>query len=371
MSSPSALDQARNVRTLFDGGRLRLARELRGLSQQQLGSRAGTITGAAVSQFERDEAKPNAGTLAALAEAVEFPVSYFARSTVDSDLSLPAFFRSLRSTSARQRRQARAYVELIRQFVLALERHIDLPPKDVPHNPVPSADYPGTAIETIASHVREQWELPPAEPIDNVVLLLERHGVVTTRVPFSDERIDAFSVAFPDRPICVLCSGKNKKDRSRHDGSHELGHLVMHSQVRQPGPHLEQQAHRFAAAFLMPAGTIASELPSRVEWKQLLTLKHKWGVSLASLLYRARTLGCMTDAEYLRGMKTMSARGWRADEPGDLGAPESPRLLHRAVEILIEQGFTIQDLAHQAALPSTDVQRILEATTPPRPTVTL
>jgi hypothetical protein len=53
----------------------------------------------------------------------------------------------------------------------------------------------------------------------------------------------------------------------------------------------------------------------------------------------------MKETEYVRATKAISARGWRVDEPGDLGAPESPLVLRRAVELLLGEGFTIEQLA--------------------------
>jgi Zn-dependent peptidase ImmA (M78 family) len=62
---------------------------------------------------------------------------------------------------------------------------------------------------------------------------------------------------------------------------------------------VETQAHRFAAAFLMPKNDIFDKLPERAIWPKLFELKRKWHVSLAALLMRARTLGRMTELAYL------------------------------------------------------------------------
>jgi transcriptional regulator with XRE-family HTH domain len=121
----------RDARQLFDGDRFRLARELRGFSQNALGRDAG-VSGAAISQFELGDTRPSEATLGDLAAALEFPVAFFAKDFRRDGLAFPAFFRSLRSTSVTERRQARAFVELVRQFALGLEKHIDLPEHDVP-----------------------------------------------------------------------------------------------------------------------------------------------------------------------------------------------------------------------------------------------
>jgi Zn-dependent peptidase ImmA (M78 family) len=111
----------------------------------------------------------------------------------------------------------------------------------------------------------------------------------------------------------------------------------------------------------LPAEEIYDELPSYVDWDCLLALKRKGGTSMASILYRARTLRKMDENSYVRATKAMSARGWRIDEPGDLGAPESPVVLRRAVELLFQERFTLEDIADDTALPLDQVQRILDA----------
>lgn len=87
---------------------------------------------------------------------------------------------------------------------------------------------------------------------------------------------------------------------------------------------VEQQAHYFAAAFLMPARDIIDELPVRADWPRLFDLKRKWQVSLGALLMRARALDRMSDNQYLTAVKAASARGWRRVEPVPLGRPEEP-----------------------------------------------
>lgn len=364
------LKEAREVRRLFDGGRLRVARELRGLTQKAV-AEAANISSTAIGQFETGTTTPNARTLVNLADALRFPLSFFQDDVVHSEPDTPAFFRSLRSTSVRDQRQARAFVELVREFTLALETKLELPPHDIPRHPTSPAREDRGAVEAVAGLVREEFGLWDDGPVDNVVGLLERHGAVVTRTQFEAGKIDAFSVAYEDRPVVVLCSDKGLYDRSRFDAAHELGHLVMHEHDDCGQKATEQQANQFAAAFLMPRGGIVDQLPGKADWPEFVALKREWGVSIAALLFRAKTLGVMADSDYLSAVKTMSARGWRKKEPERLGLPESPQLLHKAVAMLKDQGVTVEDLAALAALPAPEVHKILEATSPTKPKVTL
>jgi Zn-dependent peptidase ImmA (M78 family) len=121
----------------------------------------------------------------------------------------------------------------------------------------------------------------------------------------------------------VLATDKNDRARSRFDGAHELGHLVMHGEHVWGLKQVESQAHAFAAAFFMPDRDILDELPSCADWPSP-TAGGWWQVSLAALLPRAKNLGRMTDASYFTAVKALSARGWRRQEPIPI-APENPR----------------------------------------------
>lgn len=365
-----------DVRGLFDGSRLRAARELRAMTQKrlaELASEAGSesLTGAAVSQFEKTGANavvPTTDRIAALASALDVPAAYFAK-IENFDAEVPAYFRSLRSTSATQRKRARATAHLVWQFTSALERHVQLPACDIPPHPV-SLEATQDEVEEIAGRVRREWGMAPGR-VENVVHELERHGAVVVRLTTDEKKMDAFSVAFPRRPVVVLTDDKGDRSRSRFDAAHELGHLVMHDPDERAEKQAERQADWFAAAFLMPRDDIESKLPTSIQWPQFFDLKREWHVSVAALLRRAHTLGTIPSKQtYVNAVKAMSARGWRTNEPGDIGPPESPVLLSRSVQALpAEESLTGVALA--AGLPADDLARIIGMSTDPRPQVTI
>lgn len=360
-------DEARRVVAVFDRGRLQTGRELRSWSQIQLAREAGGLTPAAVSQFENGHARPSAATLIRIASSLQLPLKFFARQSGSSGAPPEAFFRSLRSTSAAERRRSHARAVLVHDLTQALEQYVSLPPVDIPTLPHPDSP---AAIERAAERTRAHFGLPPG-PVENVVLTLERHGVIVARFRVEMDRVDAFSVPFADRPVAVLGADKGHRDRSRFDAAHELGHLVLHTNEDAGTKQAETQAHQFAAAFLMPRHDIIHELPQRPDWDRLLALKAKWQVSLAALLKRASTLETLRPEFYTQAMKTMSARRWRTQEPGDLGPPERPTLLARAVEVAGKNGTSLEDLSADRGLPLTDIREMLAPSLDPRPRVTL
>jgi Zn-dependent peptidase ImmA (M78 family)/transcriptional regulator with XRE-family HTH domain len=306
----------------FEPARLRVARELVGMSQGQLATQTG-LSAAAISQFENGAARPSGDTVAALGARLEVPVTFFTQPLTETH---EGFFRSLRRTAVSDRRHARAVAYVAHDLALAATKADRFPASDVPSFALDTFGATAAQIEEIAMEVRAQWRVPPG-PITNVVELLEQHGVVVIRLPLGTADVDAFSLPFADHPVVVLGNDKNDRARSRFDAAHELAHLAMHGEDIWGTKEVETQAHQFAAAFLMPAEEIRGQLPATVDWPRLFELKRRWQVSLAALLMRARTLGCMSERTYLTAVKAASARGWRRLEPVPLGRPEEPALL--------------------------------------------
>lgn len=306
----------------FEQSRLRLARELAGLSQSQL-ARAIGVTPAAISQFESSAARPSAETVMLLSQNLDVPVAFFGEPVSESH---EGFFRSLRRTSVIDRRRARAIALVAHDLAAAASSTGYFCDLDLPVLSVSGLDASRDEVERAAAHIRSLWGLPSG-PAPNIVELLEDHGVAVIRLPLGNTDVDAFSLPFPDHPVVVLGADKNDRARSRFDGAHELAHLALHGLQIWGVKEVETQAHQFAAAFLMPADDIRDQLPTTVDWPELFELKRHWRVSLAALLMRARTLGRMSESTYLTAIKAASARGWRRVEPVPLGAPERPKNL--------------------------------------------
>lgn len=365
-------DGEADIAALFDRTRLRIARELRGYSQVQLAREVGSVTPASLSQFENGHTRPAAPTLRRLSVALRVPLAFFATpARAVPDEPIDGYFRSLRSTSPRDRHRALAYVQLAHELTLEVEKYVELPELDLPQAAyLAEGINSGKAIKNLASRVRESWEIKPG-PIDNVVRMLERHGIIVVRFHVGLDDVDAFSVAFPERPIVALGADKGQRDRSRFDAAHELGHLLMHEPTQVGSKAIEDQAQQFAAELLMPEGDIRNELPARADWHLLMRLKAKWHVSMAALIMRARALEVMNEQNYRQAWKTLSVRGWRKNEPGDLGLPESPVLLQRALQVAAESGVSLDAIIRESGLPESDINAILGQVNQPRPRVEL
>jgi Zn-dependent peptidase ImmA (M78 family)/transcriptional regulator with XRE-family HTH domain len=338
---------SRLLTALFDGDRLRQARLFNGWRKIDV-ARTLDITPAAVSQYEQGRTRPSAPTLAALSLHLGFPPEFFeqGRPAVRIDQG-QTHFRRLRSTSKLDRDRLVVRLELLAEVLDRIESHVRLPAVATPSVPL-EPDDGDAAAERVAVEVRHAWELGGG-PIDNVVRLLEAKGGIVVRPQFGTGDVDAFSTWAAGRPVIVLGSDKQDAGRSRFDAAHELGHLVMHHDAEPGRQAVERQAHRFAAAFLMPAEVISREFPRRMDWPAYMALKQRWRVSLQALLYRARGLGVLSSDAYQRAQVQLSARWGRVTEPGDLGPAEQPMVLQRAMNLL-SSGLGIDAAALAAAV---------------------
>ncbi|MQY05799.1 XRE family transcriptional regulator [Actinomadura macrotermitis] len=346
------------ARLLFDCERLTLARRLRGLRKNQLAQAVGT-TPAAIGRYEAGVQPPPERVLSRLAFALGVPVEFFGPGRAPVALDA-AHFRSLRSTTQIERDQALAYGRIATDIARALEDLVEFPAAELPEHPVSPDEIAGPGPVQAARLAREALGCAPG-PVPHLVRALERHGVIVLVLPPSTERVDAFSIGAHPRPMVLFNPAKGDYWRNRFDGAHELGHLVMHADAEPGSKVVEDQAHRFAAEFLMPAGDIAGELPATADWARLAELKEAWGVSMAALLYRARTLGIMPEAVYRSAMGGLAKQGWRRQEPGPALPLESPSMLVRAVELAGAAGVDRDRLAGLARVTRADLDLLVPA----------
>jgi Zn-dependent peptidase ImmA (M78 family)/DNA-binding XRE family transcriptional regulator len=329
---------------------------LKGVSQAAL-ARDVHVSAAAINQFEAGSAQPSPETLEGLSVALKVAPTFLARAHV-SERGKP-FFRSLRRVPSGERDRAHAYALTLADVVSQLERYLEFPELRIGRLMSASVETAPEEVETSAGRARRVWDIPSG-PIANVVAMAESRGVVAAAVGSFHPGIDAFTLPGDPRPVVVLCSDKGVATRRRFDMAHELAHLALHDQQDEEPRWQEDQAHRFASAFLMPAEDIAKYLPIRGDdLRSLERVAHDWGVSMQAALMRARHLGLLDDDECTRGMRRLSAAGWRTKEPVEVGPPERPQLLVAAAGSLPDAGVTVQKLAEGIGLPLGRLERML------------
>lgn len=331
--------------------RLKDARLAACLNQSELAEIVG-VTRQAISAYEQGEKFPEPETMMRISAALKQPISYFAsedRRTFGE--FKPMFFRAVGPSTKRRNMACKVIGKWFTQVTTYVDSLVNFPAVNLPQVSPSSSDgrYDVEEIEAAAEECRRAWNLGLG-PIANVLSLLEANGITVCRCPLEGETVEAFSFWNGDRPFVVLASEKRAAVRSRFDAAHELAHLILHRWVGDEELEdpkvlklIEREADRFASAFLLPRKSFPFEVfTSRLD--SFVSLKRRWMVSIQAMVYRCKQLGVFDDDQVTNLYKQISARRWRIHEPLDNELPlEQPRLLRRAVEMVVSAGRKIAD----------------------------
>lgn len=291
--------------------------------------------------IENDRHEPDTATVRALAQVLDCTPEYL---STPAALEAPSVDRpKLRAyADASQRAVDRTTydsitaIETVQQ--IRLRRIVDL-------MPIFDGDLNDeVAIDEIATDVRTAAGLQASEVIPNVIRAAERLGCVVLPMDGELGRHWGLSFRVNDVPVVRVTRPSHDPehdipgDRQRFTVAHELGHLVLHAGTGQPtspeaAARMENEANRFAAAFLVPGDSALEDLYAaggRVTLSTLATLKNKWGYSIKAFVMRFRQLGVIDDAQARSLYKQISARKWNKDEPYRVGT-ESAMWLERAL----------------------------------------
>lgn len=352
---------------LFNGTRLTQARAARGLTAVNLSDLAG-ISPSSISLYEKGAQKPQQQVLDRLASALNVPVDFF-YDDVEIEKPRTVFYRSMSSATKHARVRAEARFEWAVEVIEYLLNFFDYPELNLPDLEIPKhfRELDTNQIESLANQVREYWNLGFG-PITNMLRTLESNGILVWRTALEAETLDAFSECRTPHPIIVLSSDKENYYRSRFDAAHELGHIILHRHIEQATLNrssdmkvIEDQAHLFAGAFLLPATTYSKDL-----WAPTLdafrSLKPRWNASIAMQIMRSRHLGLVTEQQQKRLWINLARRKWRATEPLDDSTPaEKPTLIGNSIKMLIEENVrTKEQLVKDLSLYPQDIENICE-----------
>jgi len=300
-----------------------------------------------ISAYESGESVPRADILEKIARETGFPIEFF----YGDDLEEPngPTFRSMARMSARLRDMALsqgAIANLVSSFI---EKKFHLPMVDIPD--ISHESDPESASEIL----RNYWGLG-AQPINNMIHLLESKGVRVFSLAIDAREIDAFSMWKTDIPMVFLNTYKTS-EHSRMDAAHELAHLVLHRRGSRTGKDAEKDARAFASAFLIPKSSVKAKSKVSPSYAELVELKTIWKVSVAALNYRLHDLGMTTDWYYRMTCIEITRRG-RTIEPNQIER-ETSQILPKVFSTLYEENVSRSDVARQLAIPREELENLM------------
>lgn len=101
----------------------------------------------------------------------------------------------------------------------------------------------------------------------------------------------------------------------RFDLAHELGHLLLHEGIVTGCRETESQTNHFAGAFLLPRTIMLKYFPKmisptgRFSWNKISEFKMLFKVNKSAILYRAKQLSLITEAQYRKGVIHLKNNG--------------------------------------------------------------
>ncbi|WP_083315687.1 ImmA/IrrE family metallo-endopeptidase [Corynebacterium sp. HMSC072D12] len=198
---------------------------------------------------------------------------------------------------------------------------ISLPEEDLNDR---TASLPLPLIESLAKETRVRLGIPVSGPVFNVTHAIENagHRVCTIANNFVDiSRIDGASspVLNIDGRGLIATTENRDGGRVRFTRAHELGHLVLHTEIRPGLERLrESEANLFAGAFLVPEKDAREMISEHLTLEGYARIKAKYAVSIAALIIRAYRLGIVSAKRYRSLFVQLSSRGWRMEEPVEI-----------------------------------------------------
>ena len=140
---------------------------------------------------------------------------------------------------------------------------------------------------------------------------------------------------------------KDTNCRIRFGIAHELGHLLMHAGNipkedlvnKLVHSQLEDEANRFAGAFLLPKESFSKDVFSS-SIDHFIQLKAKWKVSISAMIYRCKTLQLLSDNQLKYLNDQMTQRSYWRHEPLDSEMPiERPFAHKQAINLLLDNNI--------------------------------
>jgi len=344
--------------------KIREARLARGYSVTDLAEKIG-ISRVTITKYESGLVSPGIAILQKYAEFLDFSPLFFTIPNFKKEsLNSPVLFRAQAKVSAADKEMIVIRGKWLGRVCNHLEQSVSFPEVEIPTNYARTTPFAPDEIENIAETLRKLWGLGSG-PILNMTVLLQDKGALVARIPANMKKADACSFWRGGRPYFLLFSDKASAVRSRFDAAHELGHLVLHKisegdeKKRFIVSRLDEEANRFAGAFLLPQQSIAREVIS-TSLEHFVALKRRWLVAIAAMVYRCQDLKLLSESQIAYLWRQRTIQGWRYKEPLDDVFPiEKPTMINDAVNLLIDNRcLTLPQLKDHFEYPDEDLEAI-------------
>lgn len=329
--------------------RIKQARISRGLSMLELAELV-EVSKQAISQYELGRNEPKDAILYQLSNILKYPIDFFYKPMpINNASNSPVFFRAGKTSRVRDKNAAREKIDIFREITDFLSEYVDFPRVQLPkvsYHDDGTEPLDNDTIEQYAMELRSFWNLGEG-PIDNLMTIIQKNGIMVSKMNLRLGKLDAFSVWYSGRPFIFLSSDKDTNVRIRFDIAHELGHMVMHADYYNDddikksaiSEKIEDEANRFAAAFMLPKESFSKDVFSS-SIDHFVNLKSKWKMSIGSMIYRCDSLGILSPNQIKYLKDQMTAKLYWKKEPLDSSmAVEKPFVHKQAIMLLLDNNI--------------------------------
>lgn len=286
------------------------AREYRKLTQSELSKAIKGLSQPNLSKFEKGLGYLSDDVLARIYDYLGFPKDFF-ELAISNNIE-NAHYRRKAGVLKSERNQIELSNKMIGYLIDRMNESVEFPSFNFKFIDLED----GFTPKSVARYIRRFLRLDE-RPVADIIAMLENNGVFIVELNEDVEIFDGVSF-LTDGGIPVIVINKNfSNDHKRYTIAHELGHIIMHLShdfIFRESRDREKEANEFAGEFLMPEDVIKKDLWG-LKLPSLVDLKQFWLTSMASIVRRARDLGCIDADKYKYFNIELSRRGYKKEEP--------------------------------------------------------
>ena len=317
----------------FDASKVELLQQFEGMTAKELAARSG-ISERLLGAIKNGSSEFHEEDVEAICCATGFPKTFF----LIKETAIPATALTFRKPSrmrARDIKKVSVEFSMLESTATRLMDMCGISDRSNWIDAIAPYDTPdGDDIERIAVETRACLGIPDSGPVGNVMWAFEKGGFAIATLKASCEEMEdsVEGISYPSgtiRPVVAYTQKRRSGDGIRFTIAHEAGHLVL-QRKRMPATKKmrEEEAHRFAGAFLLPPKDAKVVLNPKMELRDFVEIKAGWGIAISALITRAARMGTIDRERQRSLMMQMSARHWRRHEPVEVPA-EQPVLFRQ------------------------------------------
>lgn len=336
------------------GRRLSQARQMKGLSMEELGSLlTPAVTRQAINKYEKGQTLPDSRMLLAFGSALGVKPDYFFRPfTVEVDRVMfrkDAKFPEKKSVAIRERvrEELERYLEV--EQLCGTQSGFSMPLVNISS----SED-----VTEFANKVRSILKLG-IDGISNAIEVLEDNGIKVIEIS-EDESFEGLSGYANDNIPVIVVNDNLTPERKRFALLHELGHLLMKFNSDMKSKEIENLCNVFASELLLPSSVLLSRIGIKrhdISLAELSDIQKQYGISIDAIMESMHRLDIITDRRYDGYMKKKrSFPDFKAVVEQSMSIPETTgrfvRMVYRAL------ADEIISFSKAAALLNTSVETV-------------